>query len=190
MKQDRYIQIAFNMICIATVLIVAGCVSACVISLKSDREGISLRMNKVNDNYDNLKIQLDSFNSTRSQIYATVFNNSYETLYQKDNEIKNTLSNYENMIDEINKNVIKLNKLCTDTYYPETSINKKCNNYKVEYEKANNLFVKDVNLYNENINIYNQYQVTNQTGLSINKYETYKEYIDYNKDGKVEENEV
>ena len=55
-----------------------------------------------------------------------------------------------------------------------------------EYDKANNLFVKDVNLYNENINIYNQYQVTNQTGLSINNYETYKEYIDYNKDGKFE----
>ena len=105
-------------------------------------------------------------------------------MYTNDLIIKNKLSNYENLVDELEKNTNNLNKLCDDAYYPESKINNICLNYKSIYEQVINYFVSDIKTYNKNVVSYNNYQATLATGLSVIKYNTNKKYIDYNNDGK------
>jgi len=186
-QENKYTKVAFTLMCISAILIVSGCMSACVISLKSDKEGISLRMEKVENYYDEISKSYSNFETTRKQIYSTVFDNTYDSLYEQDQTIKNTLSNYEAMIDEIEKTIKVMDKLCVDTYYPDSKINVKCSDYKKVYEKVNNVFVNDIELYNQNIKKYNEFQKVNSTDLSIKTYDTSREYIDYNRDGVIEE---
>ena len=73
--------------------------------------------------------------------------------------------------------------MCDDVYYPESSINNKCINYKSIYEQVVNYFVTDINIYNKNIVNYNNYQASLGSGLLLKSYDTNKKFIDYNKDG-------
>ena len=67
-------------------------------------------------------------------------------------------------------------------YYPDGTIDSKCNNYKVIYEQVINYFVTDINNYNNNIKKYNEYQKSINSNLILNIYKTDKDYIDYNED--------
>ena len=95
------------------------------------------------------------------------------------------VSAFEDMRDELYNSVLsnKLDKLCEDVYYPESSINNKCINYKSIYEQVVNYFVTDINIYNKNIVNYNNYQASLGSGLLLKSYDTNKKFIDYNKDG-------
>jgi hypothetical protein len=103
-------------------------------------------------------------------------------LYTQDVEIKNRLSNYESLVDSLEKNTKKLDSLCDDVYYPDSTVNSKCSNYKSIYEQVVNYFVSDIALYNKNVKTYNEYQASNNSLLSVESYNTDKDYIDYNDD--------
>ena len=238
----NYRKLSFRIMTLSLVLIISGCVSSFVISLKQDHEATYNRMYKVDDEFEVFSANTSVFEEKRDELYTVVLSNVYyDTMYQEDKAIKNKLSNYENLVDELTKNTNNLNKLCNNMYYSSSDTNSKCNNYKSMYEQVvnyfvndiknklsnyenlvdeltkntNNLdklcnnmyysssdtnskcnnyksiyeqvvnyFVNDIKVYNDNVNKYNKYQEDNNSELRISKYSTKKKYIDYNKDKK------
>jgi len=177
-------KIAYILMTISLILIVSGSVSSFLISLKNDREETYKRMDSVSDNFEDFSTNVSVFEELRDELYNGILENIYyDTMYTDDVIIKSKLSNYENLVDELEKNTNKLNKLCDDVYYPESDVNTKCSNYRRIYEQVVNYFISDINIYNSNIDKYNNYQATLGSHLKLLRYNTTKEYIDYDNDG-------
>ena len=176
-------RLALGMMTLSFILIVSGGVSSFVLGLKQDKEEIYKRINEVNDEFEVFSTNTSVFESRRDVLYNVILSNVYyDTMYDEDKKVKNELSNYENLVDELTKNTKKLDKLCDDVYYPDSKVNTKCSNYKSIYEQVVNYFISDINVYNENVKKYNEYQKNNNSDLRVDKYKTTKKYIDYNKD--------
>ena len=176
-------KIVLTMMTLSFVLIISGGVSSFVLGLKKDKEEILKRINEVNDEFEVFSTNTSVFEGYRDDLYNLVLSNVYyDTMYDEDKNVKNKLSNYENLVDELTKNTKKLDGLCNDVYYPDSKVNTKCNNYKSIYEQVVNYFISDINVYNENVKKYNEYQKNNNSDLRVDKYKTTKKYIDYNND--------
>ena len=181
----NYKKIALTMMTLSFILIISGGVSSFVLGLKKDKEEIYKRINEVNDEFEVFSTNTSVFESFRDELYNVVLSNVYyDTMYDEDKVVKNKLSNYENLVDELTKNTKKLDELCNDVYYPDSKVNTKCNNYKSIYEQVVNYFISDINVYNENVKKYNDYQRNNNSDLRVDKYKSTKKYIDYNNDKK------
>lgn len=181
----NYKKLSYILMTISAVMIMSGSVSSFLIGLKNDKAKTYKRMEDVTNYFETFSSNTTAFENERDNLYNNVLENIYyDTMYTSDKEIKNKLSNYENLVDEMAKNTNKLNSLCDDVYYPDSSINNKCNNYKNIYEQVVNYFVNDIKIYNDNVLKYNNYQATLGSGLKLAKYQTKKKYIDYNNDGK------
>ena len=166
LRKFAYILMTFSFI-----LIISGSVSSFLISLSNDKKRTYKRMDDVSNSFEVFSTNVTAFENLREQLYTTTFNNVYyDTMYQQDNEVKNNTTN--------------LNKLCDNVYYPNSSVNKKCAEYKTIYEQVINYFVSDINSYNDNVTKYNNYQASQGSNLTINKYLTTKKFIDYDNDDK------
>ncbi len=180
LRKFAYILMTFSFI-----LIISGSVSSFLISLSNDKKRTYKRMDDVSNSFEVFSTNVTAFENLREQLYTTTFNNVYyDTMYQQDNEVKNNLSNYEHLVDELKNNTTNLNKLCDNVYYPNSSVNKKCAEYKTIYEQVINYFVSDINSYNDNVTKYNNYQASQGSNLTIDKYLTTKKFIDYDNDDK------
>jgi hypothetical protein len=169
---------------LSLVLLISGGVTSFLVSLKEDRELTLKRMVVVNDEFDDFSNSTTSFESYRDELYNNVLGSLYyDSLGNDDANIKNVLSNYEAMVDSLEKKAKSLDDLCKNVYYPDSSVNSKCNNYKSIFEQVNNFFVGDIALYNKNIDSYNTFQLSNGSTMQLQYYTTKKEYIDYNSDG-------
>ena len=181
----KYRRIAKYMMTLSFVLIISGGVSSFVLGLQRDREQTYNRVNDVNDTFEIFSANTTAFEEARDELYNVVLSNVfYDTMYEDDKSVKNKLSNYEHLADELSKNANEMDKLCNNMYYIDSSATIKCNNYKSIYEQVINYFVSDIKVYNDNVNKYNKYQEDNNSNLRIDKYKTDKGYIDYNKDKK------
>lgn len=183
-------KITIILFAIAFILLISGGVASFLFSLKEDRALTLERMVVVNDEFDDFSNSTTAFEAYRDELYNNVLGSLfYDTLGGDDANIKNVLSNYEAMVDALEKKAKSLDNLCADVYYPDSSVNSKCINYKSIFEQVNNFFVSDIVLYNKNIDSYNNY--VNGWGTPLNHYETKRDYIDYNDDktfdGKLEE---
>lgn len=181
----NYRKLAVMMMTLSFVLIISGGVSSFIIGLKEDHEETYNRMYKVSDEFEVFSTNTSVFESVRDELYNVVLSNVYyDTMYQEDKDVKNKLSNYENLVDELTKNTNNLDKLCSNMYYSDKEVNSKCVNYKSIYEQVVNYFVSDIKVYNDNVAKYNKYQEENNSELKISMYKTDKKYIDYNNDKK------
>lgn len=187
MKGKKFAIILFI---IGFILLISGGVASFLFSLKEDRALTLERMVVVNDEFEEFSTSTTAFEAYRDELYNNVLGSLfYDTLGADDANIKNVLSNYEAMVDALEKKADSLNNLCADVYYPDSSVNSKCNNYKAIFEQVNNFFVGDINVYNKNIDSYNAYVAG--WGAPLAHYETKRDYVDYNDDksfdGKFEE---
>lgn len=185
-------RVAFVCLMLSFVLLISGGVTSFLVSLKEDRELTLKRMVVVNDEFEDFSNSTTSFESYRDELYNNVLGSLYyDSLGADDANIKNVLSNYEAMVDSLEKKAKSLDNLCKNVYYPDSSVNSKCNNYKSIFEQVNNFFVGDIALYNKNIDSYNTFQLSNGSTVQLQYYTTKKEYIDYDDngtyDGKLEE---
>ena len=179
-------KISYIMILVSIFMIISGFVSSLVIGLKEDRKMTNKRMNEVNLEYEDYSTMVSLFEVERDSMYENIFNNNtFDSMYANNKYITNKISNYEAMVDEMYKNVNKLNDLCNDMYYPDSSVNSICNNYKIIYEQVNNYYVLDIELYNKNVDKYNEYIKTVDANLVVKKFETKKKYIDFDNDGEI-----
>ena len=187
MKGKKFAIILFV---IGFILLISGGVASFLFSLKEDRALTLERMVVVNDEFEEFSTSTTAFEAYRDELYNNVLGSLfYDTLGADDANIKNVLSNYEAMVDALEKKADSLNNLCADVYYPDSSVNSKCNNYKAIFEQVNNFFVGDIDVYNKNIDSYNAYVAG--WGAPLAYYETKRDYVDYNDDkafdGKFEE---
>ena len=181
----NYRKLSLVLMTISFVLIISGSVATFIFGLQEDRKETFKRMEIVRDEFEIFSTNTSVFEAYRDELYGVVLSNVYyDTMYQDDDMVKNKLSNYEQLVDELSKNTRKLDKLCKNVYYPSGDANQKCVNYKSIYEQVNNYFLTDILLYNSNIKKYNKYQQDNNSSLKLKKYMTKKKFIDYNNDGK------
>ena len=176
---------AYILMTLSFILIMSGSVSSFVSGLKNDQAETYRRVYHVKDAFEIFSTNTSSFEEYRDNLYKDYFHEFYfDSMYQNDSNIKNSLSNYENIVDEISKNTTQLDSLCKNVYYPDSEANSKCLNYKNIYEQVMNYFVSDVHLYNQNVKKYNEYIKDKDASLSIEEYSTNKSFIDYNQDKK------
>lgn len=179
-------KIAVVMIFVSIFMIISGMVSSLIIGLQEDKRLTKMRMDEVNLEYEDYSTIVSLFEEERDSMYEKVFNNiTFDTMYANNKYITNKISNYEAMVDEIYKNTNKLDDLCDDMYYPDSSVNSICINYKTIYEQVNNYFIVDINSYNVNVEKYNEYIKGVDPNLTLKKYETKKKFIDFDHDGEI-----
>lgn len=173
---------------VGVVLIVIGVVTNFVMNLKSDKKEVNHRMELITSTYEIFKTNANNFSKLRDDLYTNVFSEIYyENLKENIEVYKTKLREYETTLEQVEKEALTLEKNCQDIYYPEASINTKCTTFAKSYEEMVNYFVNDVMQVNKNIEEYNTYQKENATGnILLEKYETTKKYIDFNKDKKYE----
>ena len=158
-----------------------------IYSLKNDRRATLERMDEVVAEYRIFSGEIDSFNDMRNSLYTNVFENTYyDTMKDKDEEVKTTLTNYEAVVDNVEKSAKKLENLCGDIYFSNSSVNTKCKSFPSVYEQIIHAFLSDVNLYNSNIAKYNEYQTDSGSNEMLEEYKSSKKFIDYNNDNKYE----
>lgn len=175
-------KIAYGLLVLSLVLIISGSFSSFLIGLRKDKENTLNLMKVVDDEFETFSANTSVFESFREDLYAEVLEGVVcDQFVLNDTLIKNRLSNYENLVDELSKNVTKLDKLCVDVYYPNSSTNNKCLNYKSIYEQVNNYFVTDINNYNKNVKTCNS-NTTSEN--NIKEFKNTKKYIDFNGDKK------
>lgn len=166
------------------IFLMSGGVSSFVVGLREDRKEISKRVGEVNDTFEIFSTNTSVFESLRDNLYENTFSKMFlDTMYQEDKVVKEKISNYEQLVDELTKNVKELNRLCDNVYYPDSTVNSKCKNYKIIYEQVINYFVSDIEEYNQNIDKYNEYQTSIGNLLRLRRYYTSRSYVDYNLDG-------
>lgn len=169
---------------VGILLIVAGVITNFMNSLKTDKEEIHRRMEVITSSYEVFKQDATTFSQVRDDLYINVFSEIYyETLKDNITVYFEKLKEYENTLDQVEKEALTLNENCKGIYYPEAEINTKCSAFSKSYEEMVNYFVNDVNQVNKNIDEYNKYQTENITGnVLLEKYHTTKKYIDFNQD--------
>lgn len=179
---DKSKRLASIFFCLGLVLIISGSFSSFLSSLKNDREEVLRRMDDVSLEFESFSANTTAFENFRDELYNDVLGNVYyESMFQTDNIVKEMMSNYENLVDQLTRSTKKMDSLC-NVYYPKSEVNNMCINYKSIYEQVVNYFISDVNTYNNNIKKYNDYQKSNGTTLFVKDYSTDKKYIDYNGD--------
>jgi len=185
-----YRKLSFTLMTMSFVFIIAGAVSTFVMGLQEEKKAFYKKIDDTNNTFETFSTNTSIFEAMRDELYNVVLANVYyDTMYEEDKHIKNKLSNYEHLVDELTNNTNYLNKLCN---YSNSSqeIKTKCNKYKSLYEQVMNCFVSDIEAYNENVLKYNEYQKSLGDIHLIKQYKTKKNYIDYNNnlvyDGKEE----
>ena len=134
--------VSYVLFTISLVMIIAGGFSAFLIGLRTDQSVTNKRMGVVSNQFEEFSTNTSLFENERDNVYTEVLNNIYyDSMASTDTSVKNRLSNYENMVDEIGKQAAEMKKLCKDVYYPDSAVNSKCNNYKAIYEQVVNYFV-------------------------------------------------
>lgn len=129
----------------------------------------------VNENYDKLKISVNTFNDNRVNIYNNVLNKIYfEELENNYNNWNECFNNYEKSVIDMENIINSLDKVCNIEYF-DNNVNKKCKNYKKTYEDVVNTFVLDVELYNKQLLEYNN--LIESGSIKSNKVELYKSTI-------------
>lgn len=176
---------------LSIVMIISGSVCAFVVSLKEDRDATQARMLVVNDEFMAFNDSVSIFEEARETLYVQYLGNVYyDTLANEAAMLSEKVSNYESIVDGIGKQVKTMDGLCKDVYYPDSSVNSKCNDYKLVYEQVVNYFVGDVGVYNNTIKTFNAQQTAIGSTLQLAEYKTKKDYVDVNKDGAFDGKEV
>lgn len=176
------------LVLIGITCIVWGLILMFVSSVKKDQKEMNARMDKIVNSYDKFSKKIEEFNTMRDSLHTEFLDKVYyEKLETQDTDFKNKLKTYEELVSSISLSTKNnLRKYCQDNiYYSSSDVNNKCAAYKQAYEEMVNSFVDDVNTYNSNIDQYNKYLDTQgaTNALRLEKYQTKKQYIDYNKDG-------
>lgn len=166
--------------------IVLGLVLNFSTSLKHDKEEVASRMKTINATYEVFKRETEQFSTTRDNLYDNVFSELYfETLNLTIPGCLEELQKYEMVLDEVGKEAETLKNNCEDIYFPSSDVNTKCKTATSTYEEMFNYFINDITQVNQNIEEYNKYNQENETGIApVQKYNTTKEYIDFNEDKK------
>lgn len=170
---------------IALLSIFTGSVAVFIINLRADQATVLKRMGNVSNIFEEFSTNVSIYEEERDKLYSEVLSNLYyDNMFVTNEPVKERLSNYENLVKEVDKKRQSLDNLCKNAYYPDSNVNSKCNNYKSIYEQVVNYFVTDINFYNKSVDDYNNYIKSINSLYAIDNFQTKFKFIDYNGDGK------
>ncbi len=176
-------KLSYMFLSIGLILIISGGFSSFLINLREDHQQVLRRMDDVSSIFEKFSTNTSIFEEYRDELYTEVLGNVYyDTMYKKDNDVKDKLYEYEDIVNEVSDSTKELDSLCGNAYYPDSEVNNMCMNYKSIYEQVVNYYVTDINTYNENVTKYNDYQDVINSDLKVKKITTNYKYIDYNND--------
>lgn len=181
-KNKKY----YIMIIISIFMIISGGISSLIIGLKQDRKETYARMEEVNVSNDEYSKMIIAFEDARDVLYEDILTKlTYDNMISLQKFIITNLSNYEAGVDEIEKQYKKIDKLCNNVYYPDSSINTICNSYNTTFEQVNNYFVSDIDTYNKMVDNYNNYIKKTNPNLVVEKYKATRKIKDIDDDGEI-----
>ena len=124
---------------LSMVFLISGGFSSFLINLKEDHQAVLRRMDDVSAIFEGFSTNTSIFEDYRDTLYTDVLGNVYyDTMYVTDEMVKSKLSEYEDIVDDIGKDVKKLDGWCGNVYYPQATVNNMCTNYKDIYEQIRN----------------------------------------------------
>lgn len=167
------------------VLIIIGVIVLFIVNFKKDQKKNEKSMEIIENNYNDLTLEVKNYNQIRRE-YIDLFDGLYYDSFssKKDDALK-LMNKYNESIKNIDKYVGKISSRC-DYLYRDKNVNTICNGYGVVYEKLVNLYVGDLTKYNNFVKEYNASQNDNMENIVA----LHTDYIDYNKDGKLEGNDI
>lgn len=174
------------LVCILLILSVIGVFLYFYISsFKVDRQETLALMKEVNEDYPKFNKNMTEFVNKRNAFYK-----QKEEIYLEDMG-KNTaawitfMNEYAKIIENIESSSKRLKGHCKNNF-GDINAKTQCNQFRVNYEAANNYYITDIKAYNNIVKEYNEWLINhsssypklNEISLSI-----YKDYIDYDEDG-------
>lgn len=179
-KSFKIIGIVFIIIVILIVL-----ASVWVDGLKKDQEKTKKTMKIVQNSYNDFNNRVEEFSAVRNSFYEKKEDLYLESLSNSADEWNKFMSDYADLIIQVDSKAKKLKKNC-DVRYGDVDTNNKCTQFKANYEAANNYYISDIILYNKLVDEYNEWNKENggkYAEVKKGTFPVYKKYIDYDKDG-------
>ena len=143
----------------------------------------------INRDYNEFRKDLEDFANNAVDIIeeitdVTALYSSIESNYQL---ITDNINEYEKGLKDIEKKYKELTGLCVEKEYHAYYINNKCRAFEISMEQIINTFVRNLKAVNVKIEEYNSWAKEEGTEeyqeLKEIEAKTYKDYVDYNKDG-------
>ena len=182
-KTKKYVVLAI----VGVIALLLGIVLLFISNIKKDQRELNSRIKTIDKEYAVFKKDLEGISNKRDELHKEFLDTIYyETFQANDTGYKNKLLEYEEEIANISKKNKKLKDYCNaGIYYSQTETNNKCSAFNLGYEEMVNSFVEDIASYNNNITNYNKWldSKNDTTSIKLEKYDTKKTYIDFNKDG-------
>ena len=89
-------KIAYSMMTISFVFIMAGSVYTFILGLKQDKNEVAYRFSEVQNVFESFSTNTSLFESYREKIFDGILSNTYyDAFYRQDSVIKNNLLNYD-----------------------------------------------------------------------------------------------
>lgn len=138
-------------------------------SLKKDKEKTKVQKEEINVHYEEFNKYADSFNEIKDKYEEIIENIYYSTVEEEREKLLTTIKNYDDALTNLKKETEELDKRCT-IYYENKDTTQKCKSYRVSFEKAKEVFKKDIALYNKLVEEYNKWTKEKNRPQSLEKY--------------------
>lgn len=168
-------------IIIVILLLILG-VTFYVSSFKTDQEETKKLMSEVNEDYDKFNKNMTAFVNKRNEFYKQKDSIFLEDISKDTSVWTNFMNDYEKVIENVDESGKRLKKACKNNF-GDITVKTKCNQFRVNYESANNYYITDVKVYNNIVDKYNEWASSNYQNLEKVKLKIYDDYIDYDEDG-------
>lgn len=167
---------------VGILLIVAGLSVGIYTYINKNNEENKKYEDTILKEYDNFKVNTDTFNDMRSTYYNDVAKNLYpESVEEEYEKWVEVLKSYTESIDKVENSSNELKEECVNKYHSNEEIKNKCESFVIAYETVMNYYTKDIISFNETIDAYLN-DVENEE--KIKNYESKYNYTDINADGK------
>ena len=178
-------KIAIIISIILVVALLVAFVFVYVSSFKTDQEETLKLMEEVNEDYPTFNKNMTTFVNKRNEFYKQKEEIYLEEIGKNTSLWTNFMAEYAKILNDIEDSSARLKKACKNDFGDITA-KSQCNQFRANYEAANNYYITDVKVYNEIVKTYNEWVDSNNSTyqkLSSVDLEIYEDYIDYDEDG-------
>jgi len=176
-------KIAITIVIIGTILITLGVFLYFYInSFKLDREQTLKLMAEVHEDYPEFSKSMTEFVNKRNEFYKMQEEIYLEDMGKNPSLWSNFINEYSSIIQKIEDGSKRLQKACVNDFGDITA-KTECNQFRVNYESANNYYISDIKVYNELVKKYNEWANGSYENLKEVELKIHKDYIDYDEDG-------
>ena len=181
----KHFKLAIFLLIVGILLVVCGNSLLVFKLMDNKKENEEKFVKTVDEKYNLLKKDIESFNKVREQYDTKVSANLFiETIDEYSNWIKE-IDSYTKVINKIDKDSKYLKDNCVNKTYTDKETNNKCSAFVIAYESSINLYVNDITEFNKKIEEFKK-EIDDE---KIVEYDLKYKLTDINKDGKFEGSE-